>query len=141
MRSRIVDKILLILGASIFGVLGTVHLLYTFFTNKFDAYDSSVTKAMKGTSPILTKETSVWDAWVGFNASHSLGAMLVAGFYIPLTVSYFHIIQQSIWFSVLPVIIGFSYLLLAKKYWFRIPFVGVLVSTMCFVGAAVLINT
>jgi len=134
-------KILLIIGASIFGILGTVHLFYTFFTNKFEAYDSSVTEAMKGTSPILTKETSVWNAWVGFNASHSLGAMLVAAVYIPLAVSYFNIVQHSFWFSFLPVLIGVSYLILAKKYWFKIPFVGVLISTICFASAAVLINT
>jgi len=96
---------------------------------------------MKGTSPILTKETSVWEAWVGFNASHSLGAMLVAAVYIPLTTSYFNVIQQSVWFSILPTLVGLSYLVLAKKYWFRIPFFGVLISTLCFVGAAVLINT
>ena len=133
-------QILLIMGASIFGVLGTVHLLYTFFTNKFEAYDSTVTEAMKGTSPILTKETSVWNAWVGFNASHSLGAILVAAVYIPLTTSYFYIIQQSAWFSSLPVLIGLSYLILAKKYWFKIPFFGVLISTICFAGATVLVN-
>lgn len=134
------EQILIIVGASIFGVLGIVHLLYTFFTNKFEAYDSSVTDAMKKTSLILTKETTVWDAWIGFNASHSFGAMLVAGIYIPLVIHYFEIIKQSVWFSILPVIIGLSYLVLAKKYWFKIPFVGVLISTVCFVLAALLIN-
>jgi hypothetical protein len=135
------DQILLVIGASIFGILGTIHLVYTFFTNKFEAYDPSVTAAMKATSPVLTKETSVWKAWVGFNASHSLGAMLVAGIYIPLSVSYFEVIQQSAWFSFLPVLIGLSYLVLAKKYWFKIPFVGIVISTICFIGAAILINT
>ena len=102
------EQILIIIGASIFGILGTFHLLYTFFTNKFDAYDPSVNEAMKGTSPILTKETSMWNAWVGFNASHSLGAMLVAGVYIPLAASYMNTIQQSVWFSLLPVLVGLS---------------------------------
>lgn len=134
-------RILLIIGASIFGILGVIHLLYTFFTNKFEAHDSSVTEAMKGTSPILTKETSVWDAWVGFNASHSLGAMLVAAVYIPLALFYFSVIQQSVWFAFLPTLVGLSYLVLAKKYWFRIPFFGVLFATFCFMGAAVLITT
>lgn len=135
------EQILLIVGASIFGVLGTVHLLYTFFTNKFDAYDPLVTESMKGTSLILTKDTSMWRAWVGFNASHSLGAMFVAGVYVPLTVSYFDVVQQSVWFSTFPVLIGLSYLILAKKYWFKIPFIGVLISTVCFASASVLINT
>jgi hypothetical protein len=133
-------QVLLIIGASIFGTLGIIHLLYTFFTNKFEAYDAAVTEAMKGTSPILTKETTVWDAWVGFNASHSLGAILVAAVYIPLATSYIEIIEQSAWFSILPVITALSYLALAKKYWFKIPFIGVLISTVCFTGAAVLIN-
>jgi hypothetical protein len=39
------------------------------------------------------------------------------------------------------VLLGLSYLVLARKYWFRIPFFGVLISTICFVAAAVLINT
>ena len=134
------EKFLIIAGASIFGVLGTVHLIYTFFTSKFEAYDSSVTQAMKGSTPKLTRETSVWNAWVGFNASHSLGAMLVAGVYIPLTISYFNVLQQSLWFSNLPVLVGLSYLVLAKKYWFKIPFVGILLATLCFVGAAWIIN-
>ena len=133
-------QILLIVGSSIFGILGTVHLLYTFFTNKFEAYDPEVTKAMKGTSPVLTKETTIWNAWIGFNASHSLGAILVAAFYIPLTVNYFNIIQQSAWFTFLPVVIGISYLILANKYWFKIPFIGILISTVCFITACVLIT-
>ncbi|MFT5677133.1 MAG: hypothetical protein ACI808_003085 [Paraglaciecola sp.] len=135
------EQILLIVGASIFGILGTMHLVYTFFTNKFEAYDQSVTEAMKETSLVVTRETSVWKAWIGFNASHSLGAMLVAGIYIPLTVSYFKVIQQSTWFSILPVLVGLSYLVLAKKYWFKIPFIGVLIATVCFIWAAVFINT
>ena len=133
-------QILLVIGASIFGVLGIIHLIYTFFTNKFEAYDPLVTEAMKGTTPVLTKETTVWKAWVGFNASHSLGAMLVAGVYVPLSISYFEVVGESTWFSVLPVMVGLSYLALAKKYWFKIPFIGILISTICFISAAILIN-
>ncbi|MFA6979682.1 MAG: hypothetical protein WC209_10195 [Ignavibacteriaceae bacterium] len=133
------EKVLIIIGAAIFGYLGIAHLFFTFFTNKFEARDSSVTNAMKGTSPILTNETSVWNAWIGFNASHSLGAMLVAGFYIPLAIWDFDVIQSSIWFSLLPVLIGLSYLTLAKKYWFKIPFFAILIATICFIMAAILI--
>lgn len=134
------EGILIVFGASIFGILGTMHLIYTLFTDKFEAHDASVTDAMKDTSPILTKDTTMWNAWIGFNASHSLGAMLFAAIYIPLVLFHFSLIQQSIWFSTLPVIVGFSYLILAKKYWFRIPFIGILISTFCFVWAAIIIN-
>ncbi len=131
---------LMIIGASIFGTLGLIHLLCTIFTNKFEAYDSSVTEAMKGSTPVLTKDTSVWNAWVGFNISHSLGAIIVAGIYIPLVVTYSELLQQSLWFSSMPVLIGLSYLCVAKLYWFKVPFWGIFISTVCFISAALLIN-
>jgi hypothetical protein len=134
------SQLLIIIGAAIFGLLGTAHLLYTFFTNKFEAFDASVCEAMKGTSPVITKQTSVYKAWIGFNASHSLGAMLVAAFYIPLAMWHFYIIEQSGWFLWLPVVIGISYVWLAKRYWFNVPFVGCSVYLVCFTVAAVLVN-
>ncbi|MDA0130584.1 hypothetical protein OH458_21200 [Vibrio sp. MarTm2] len=135
------SQILIIIGVSIFGVLGAIHLVYTFFTEKFNPYDASVFTAMKNTSPRLTKETTMWRAWVGFNASHSLGAMLLPAIYLPLAVNHFEVIKNSIWFSLLPVAVGVSYLILAKKYWFKIPFLGVLISLVCFLVSAWLINT
>lgn len=70
-----IAQILLITGSSILGVLGTVHLVYTFYSKKFYAVDRTVTEAMKKSSPRITDETTMWDAWVGFNASHSLGVV------------------------------------------------------------------
>lgn len=133
------EKLALMIGVSIFGVLGTVHLLYTFFSQKFAPYDASVKEAMLSTSPRLTKETTMWDAWVGFNASHSLGAILLPAIYIPLVIQHFSVIKDSIWLSVLPVFIGLAYLLLAKRYWFKVPFIGILISQLCFVVAAYLL--
>jgi hypothetical protein len=135
-----ISQILFIIGALIFGILGFVHLVYTFFTDKFNPYNCDVTEAMKSTFPILTKETTVWRAWVGFNASHSLGLLLFSAIYIPLAFLHFHVIANNSWFAVLPSIVGILYLLLAKNYWFKIPFFGILLSTLCFVGAFALIN-
>ncbi|KAA3617990.1 MAG: hypothetical protein DWQ05_08050 [Calditrichaeota bacterium] len=136
-----IEKLLLVFGATILGVLGLIHLLFTFFTNKFDAVDQSVSTAMKKTSPVLTKETTMWDAWIGFNASHSFGVLFFAGFYVPLAFNHIEIIQTNWWFSFLPMAFGFCYLVLAKKYWFRIPYIGILISTCCFAIAVILINT
>lgn len=135
------NQLLLIVGVSVFGVLGTIHLIYTFFTEKFTPYDLSVADAMKSTSPRLTRETSVWNAWVGFNASHSLGVMMFSAVYLPLAIYHFELIASSLWFSVLPVIVGASYLFLAYKYWFKIPFIGVLISLFCFIGSLLITNT
>lgn len=129
------------IGASIFGLLGFVHLIYTFFTDKFNPYSPDVTAAMKSTTVTITKETTIWYAWVGFNASHSLGAIIFAAIYLPLAFSHIEFIANNSWFAILPSIVSISYLLLAKSYWFKIPFFGFLISTLCFVSAFVLIST
>ncbi len=134
-----IEQILLITGAAIFGILGTLHLYYTFFTNKFTTRDRKVVEAMKGTSPMLTGQTSMWNAWIGFNASHSLGAMVIAIFYILLATTHMEVIRETKSFSLLAVLIGGSYSYLAKKYWFRVPFIGILIATICFAVSAILI--
>jgi hypothetical protein len=122
-------------------MLGCSYLFYTFYTNKFDAGDEAITTGMKNTSPVLTKKITMWNAWIGFNASYSLGAMLVAAFYAPFAVTNIQLIRKNIWSSILPVIIGILYLSLKKKYWLKIPFIGILISTICFVAVAALTNT
>ena len=129
------EQILIITGAAIFGLLGLAHLLMTFFTHNFDAFDSDVTEAMKGTSPVLTKETSMWNAWIGFNASHSLGAIIVAAVYIPLAAFDMAVISQNIYYSILLAVISLSYLVLAFRYWFKVPFLGIAIATVCILGS------
>jgi len=133
-------QVLLIVGSLIFGLLGSIHLIYTFLSNKFDPYNIDVKLAMESTSPVLSKETSIWRAWVGFNASHSYGAILIALFFVPLSVFHNEMIQNSLWFSILPTAIGICYLVLATTYWFKIPVIGISLATFCFFCAAVLYN-
>lgn len=128
---------LIIAGASLFGLLGTLHLAYTFFSRKFDPRDAAAQAAMKATSPKLTSRTSVWDCWVGFNASHSLGAMLFAAVYLVLAVSHMDLLRRSPALMILAVLGAASYLALARRYWFRTPIVGVGLATACFVAAAI----
>jgi len=132
---------LLVIGSLIFGILGSIHLFYTFFTHKFDPRDIEVKYAMENTTPRLTQETSMWQGLIGFNASHSIGAILIALFFIPLSIMHDEIIQSSLWFSILPAGIGLSYLILALKYWFKVPTIGISLATLCFLGAAIAYNT
>ena len=109
----------------------------SFYTDKFMARNREVVVAMKNTSPVLTSQTTMWLAWIGFNASHSLGAIVISIFYLLLAIEHMDIIFQSKAFIGLAVVIGLSYLYLAKRYWFRIPFLGILVATICFTVAAI----
>ncbi len=127
------SKILWISGASIFLVLGTIHLYYTFFTTKFDPRNKNVIDDMKNTSPRLTNETTMWKTWIGFNASHSSGAIFIGLINIILAVENFSILENSFLLSFCTIVTSVFYLWLAKKYWFSIPFTGILIATTCFI--------
>lgn len=127
---------LIVTGALLFGVLGTVHLAFTFMTDNFNARDAATTAAMKTSHPVLTRRTTVWKAWVGFNASHSLGAMLFAAIYLVLALGHMPMLSQSpalVWIGVAG---SLGYLVLAIRYWFRTPLIGIAMGSACFVVAA-----
>ena len=131
-------KYLWILGSLILTVLGTIHLLYTFFTNKFLPRNEKLENEMKLTSPILTRQTTIWKAWIGFNASHSSGAIFIGLINFYLAVKYFTLFQADNLFFLLNIsTIGF-YVWLAKKYWFKIPMTGIIMTLICFVISYIL---
>ena len=75
-------------------------------------------------------------ARVGFNTNHSLGAMLFAAIYLSLAIQYMGLLRASptlIWLAVVGVA---GYLLLAQRYWFRTPLIGIAISGAWFLGAA-----
>ena len=132
-------RILWFSGSAIFLALGTLHLYYTFFSSKFAARNRAVVTAMKNTAPVLTNETTMWNAWIGFNASHSAGAIFIGLINIILVVQYFPVLQNSMVLLLLNIATVIFYCWLAGKYWFRVPFTGILITTGCFVAASVII--
>jgi len=132
--------ILLILGGTVFGVLGGLHAIYTLLDlrnpRRLVPADPSVAQAMANSALGLSGgATDMWRAWIGFNFSHSLGVLLVAGLAIwagarirPLPVGIVAALT----------LIGCVYLTLALRYWFRTPAIGVAIGTGCFAAAWVL---
>ncbi|KAA3610726.1 MAG: hypothetical protein D8M58_21020 [Calditrichaeota bacterium] len=135
-----IEQILIIVGAGIFGILGSAHLLFTFFTDKFLARKAEVVSEMKNTTPILTDQTTMWKAWIGFNASHSLGAIIFSLLYLILSIFHMDLFFTTTTFIWLAVVNSISYLFLAKRYWFKDPFIGILIATFVFFLAAILIE-
>ena len=90
---------LIIAGSTILGILGFAHFIYVLLTKKFNAYNDAVTLSMHQTSPVITKKTTMWQAWIGFNYSHSFGVMWVPLIYIPLSINHFHVLQSSFWLT------------------------------------------
>jgi len=115
----------LALAAGIVGILGGLHLLYTFDGKKLKPRDTHLERQMELVSPEISRHTTMWQAWIGFNASHALGALLFA-----LVYGYLGLWHPDFLFhSPFLVAVGFaalvSWTLLAKEYWFRIPLVGI----------------
>jgi hypothetical protein len=60
-------------------LLGLIHLLYTFRGRKLHPRDPDLYVRLTEVSPVLTRETTMWKAWVGFNASHGFGVPFSLG--------------------------------------------------------------
>ncbi len=132
-------KYLWIIGSALIGILGTVHLLYTFFTDKFLPRDQKLLTDMKAVSPVLTKDISMWNAWVGFNGSHSSGIIFIAVINIFVAVKFFPMLQKSHFYFLFNIATVAFYVFLAQKYWFSKPLIGACITLACYCVAYVLI--
>lgn len=74
----------------------------------------------------------MWKAWIGFNASHSLGAMLFAAFYGYLAMFELKFLLASPFLVALSLIALGIYLALARSFWFKVPFLGIATATTLF---------
>jgi hypothetical protein len=113
--------------------LGVVHLGYTFFTPFFRPRDPDLEQRLMSDSPMITSETTMWNAFISFNASHSLGAILFGLVYGYLALRHIAFLVQSDFLLFLGLLVLGSYLLLAKLYWFRVPFRGIAIASGCYV--------
>ena len=122
-------------SAAIVGLLGALHLLYTFQGTKLRPRDTHLERQMGLVSPEISRRTTMWQAWVGFNASHAMGALLFA-----LVFGYFGLLHADFFFhSPFLIAVGFAmlvgYVLLAKEYWFRVPLAGLAFALVLYLWA------
>ncbi len=126
------------LSAAIVLLLGLAHLFYTYHGNKFDPRDAQLKARLREVSPVISNQTSLWRAGIGFHASHSFGAMLFGLVYGYLSLMHSAFLFQS-WFLLgLGLLTLVGYTVLAKLYWFSVPFRGVSLATILYcLGLAV----
>lgn len=120
-------------------LLGVAHLVYTFYGPRLLPRDRELITRMHETNLVLTTETTVWKAWIGFNASHSFGAILFGAVYGYLALAHSAFLFQSTYLLSLGLLMLFGYVVLARRYWFMIPFRGILLSAVLY-GLAFLIR-
>ena len=125
-------------SAAIILLLGLMHLLYTFRGTKLHPRDAALQARLKEVSPVITRETTMWKAWVGFNASHSYGAILFGLVYGYLALAHSSFLFQSTFLLLLGLLLLAGYVFLGKVYWFSVPYRGIVLSTALYVAALVI---
>jgi hypothetical protein len=93
---------------------------------------------MNEVSPNITRETTMWKCWIGFNASHGFGAILFGLVYGYLALLYSPFLFQSTFLLLVGMFLLAGYLVLGRLYWFSVPFRGIVLSTALYVSALVI---
>ena len=114
--------------------LGALHLYYTFGTDVFSPRDPELRRRLEVESPILTRQLTMWKAWIGFHASHSVGLLLFGAVYADLAIFHLQVLLSSSflllagggWLSALVVI--------CRVYWFRSAFRGAALAGLLYVA-------
>jgi len=130
-----VSGILLLAAGGIFVLLGALHALYTLADERrprrIVPEDPAVREAMAGTGVRLARGgTTMWRAWIGFNLSHALGAVLFGALVMLLGYSWQEPTPPR-FILLLPLGVTLVYLTLSVRYWFRIPTAGIALAAAC----------
>ena len=133
--------ILMVLSASIIFTLGVVHLVYTFWGPKLTPRDPALEMSMSQIAPAITKETTMWRCWVGFNASHSMGLILFGLVFGFLALAHGQLLFQSPFLLVVGLAILNGFIVLCKLYFFSVPLTGISISLACYVTSIMLSRT
>lgn len=134
-----VSRYIFLAGALVFVVLGVAHVLVT--PRRIDQdkglspRNPTLRAAMAGDTILLTRRTSIWLAWVGFNLSHGLGLVLFGAVNLLVGRSLASFLGQAGVLLPFAVAVSGLYMMLALRYWFRTPIIGIAVGCACFIAS------
>ena len=137
------SRILFIAGACPFILLGAAHALATPLRVEerkgLSPSDKGLAEQMARATLRLTRRTDLWRAWVGFNLSHSLGAVAFGLLVVIAGRTRASFATEGPVFAPIALAISSTYLVLAVRYWFRTPIVGCALSATLFLASSVLL--
>ena len=88
--------------------------------------------------PLGTKNRSGQRAWVGFNASHSMGLILFGLVFGFLALAHGQLLFQSPFLLVVGLAMLGGFVVLCKIYFFSVPLTGIIISLACYVASIAL---
>ncbi len=122
-------RALFIAGSIPFVVLGLAHIAYSISDASRPARivprEPALIESMKEGHLVITRQTTVWRAWIGFNISHGVGVFLYGLVVFGAALFGFeaNLLAMPALFYASP-LVATVYLVLSLKYWFRIPVIG-----------------
>ena len=128
----------MLLSAGVVLMLGIIHLVYTFSGTKLMPRDPSLQVSMSLTTPVITKETTMWRCWVGFNATHSIGLILFGLVFGYLALAQPRVVFES-WFLLttgMATLVALA--VLCRMYFFNAPLLGISIASICYVVSVAL---
>src|SRR5262245_14328375 len=129
-----IARSLMAASAGILLVLGVLHLVYTFWGPKLTPRDPALQAAMSQVSPVITRETTMWKAWIGFNTTHSMAAMLFGLIYGYLAIAHGELLFRSPFLVAVGLATVGGFVILSKLYFFCIPFWSTCGRVACYLG-------
>jgi hypothetical protein len=136
-------KYFFMLGTVPFILLGAMHIVYSLLDvwtpKRLTPYDDAVRASMQQSTLALTRQTTMWRAWLGFNLSHGIGVLFFGVVYLALALSDFGLLARVTVLPVLALGVSVCYWVLSVKYWFHIPAIGSAIGSTCFLVSLVLI--
>jgi len=134
------NQLFFLVGAALFGLLGLAHGVLTLRDlhepRSFTPADENVRRAMAEAPLRLAPQTTIWNAWLGFNLSHSLGLVIFGALLGGLGFHDFDVVAGNLFLRLSAVVMGLIYVVLALRFWFRVPAVFAAAGTLCFVVSA-----
>ena len=112
---------LLILGCSIFVILGVGHAWLLLFSTQFEPRDPALLEQLKSSKTSMSKTGNLWKGIQGFHLSHSLGLAIFGGYYLALALENPGVLQSSVILNLGLLFIPVIYIYLAHRFWFNVP--------------------
>ena len=131
-------RVLMFVSASIIFTLGAIHLAYTFWGPKLMPRDPALQISMSQISPVITKETTMWRCWVGFNATHSMALILFGLVFGFLALAHSQLLFHSAFLLVLGLAMLGALVVICRIYLFSVPFASISVSLACYIASIAL---
>lgn len=125
-------------GSLLIATMGLLHLRATLSGYKLYPRNEKLVDEMKKSALILTAKSTMWKAWVGFNASHSSGAIFIGIMNYYLAFRHADLLRSDYFFALFTILTLGFYVWVAKKYWFDVVLTGISTAWVCFIVAFVL---